>query len=228
MLCDSCRTVFCICKGSSSSRCRYMYSNLEPPATSPIWLLEKLQPHSYGAPPNHGLLIFKAQWRDNTPGSDKRGTSFIYSNAPVLERGSAEEGDRLEKAVYDCLTSNEWARFTTEREYVDFLVAGGITLPALLPQDDTTESELEVVHQATSSELSLAALPLVCAEKAPAAMQDSGVSGIATSRPPKRPRTGVRLRTTVQAPAVSSGPAAIAAEARPTPEPTPADLTTLN
>ena len=85
MLCDSCRPAFCVCKGSGASRCRHRYANVEPPASAPIFLLEKLEPLGYAGESNRGLLILKAQWKDSKPGSDKRGTSFIYSNASVVE-----------------------------------------------------------------------------------------------------------------------------------------------
>ena len=118
-----------MCKGSTASRCRHRYANLEPPASAPIWLLEKLEPLGYAGEPNRGLLILKAQWKDAKPGSEKRGNSFIYSNAPVMERGPPEEGGRLEKAVYNCLHSLEWDKFTSTANYRDFVAAGGVTYP---------------------------------------------------------------------------------------------------
>ena len=221
MLCDSCRPTFCVCKGSGASRCRHRYANLEPPASAPIFLLEKLEPLGYAGEPNRGLLILKAQWKDSKAGSDKRGTSFIYSNASVLERGPLEEGGRLEKAVYNCLHNIEWHRFTSTPMYRDFIAAGGITLPALCLQDESTDSESEKGKQAAAAsppsvvDLSLPPLPPARVEKAPTAVAES--SGTALSRPPKRPRTGTAHRHA----------SASSRKASP-PKPTATDMSTLS
>ena len=67
----------------------------------------------------------------------------------------------MEKAVYECMHNKAWEDFTKTAEYEAFITAGGITLPALRPEYDLTESE------PASPELSLTALPLARAEKAP-------------------------------------------------------------
>ena len=104
--------------------------------------------------------------------------------------------------------------------YRDFIAAGGITLPALCLQDESTDSESEKGKQAAAasppSVVRLSMPPLPPARvKAPAAVAES--SGTALPRPPKRPRTG----------AVHRRATASSRKASP-PKPTATDMSTLS